>query len=83
MELTHNDLQQLAAMVAQEIKDILGAPIGRWITFAQAMKYARVRSKTTMRKLINEGHVYGFKRGHGWIVDRESIDDYFNTDRMN
>jgi hypothetical protein len=52
------------------------------MTFKEAMAYAKVKSKTTMLKWINEGYIYGFKRSGEWIIDKESIDDWFLSDKI-
>lgn len=52
----------------------------KWLTLQEAAIYSR-RSINTIKKLIAEGIIYGTKRGGEWVVDRESIDAYFNEDR--
>lgn len=52
----------------------------KWITLQEAVIYAR-KSLNTVKKLINEGKIYGSKKGGEWIVDRASIDSYYNEDR--
>ena len=52
----------------------------RWLTLAEACLYSR-RSNNTLKKLIRENQIYGTKKGGEWIVDRESIDAFYNADR--
>ena len=52
----------------------------KWLTLHEACIYAR-RSLNTTKRLIEEGKIYGTKKGGEWTVDRESIDAYFNRDR--
>ena len=52
----------------------------KWLTLQEACTYSR-RSSNTMKRLILQGKIYGSKKEGEWIVDRESIDGYFNADR--
>lgn len=52
----------------------------KWLTLHEAAIHAR-RSENTIKKLIFEVKIYGTKRGGEWIVDRESIDAYYNEER--
>ncbi len=52
----------------------------KWLTLHEACIYAR-RSSNTIKKLVLEGKIYASKKGGEWIVDRESIDRYFYTER--
>jgi hypothetical protein len=58
-------------------------PPGKWLTLKEAMQYAKVKSTDTIRRWIAEGHIYGFKRSGEWIVDRESIDDWYSSENPN
>ena len=49
----------------------------------EALEYARIRSKATMLKWLNNGFVYGFKRSGTWIIDRESIDKWYASELFN
>jgi hypothetical protein len=82
--VTLNDLEDLAEIIAKEVVAIISsrASPGRWLTFSEAMKYAKVKSPTTLRKWIDEGFIYAFKRSGVWIVDRESIDDWFTSEKL-
>ena len=78
------EIEQMAAAVAAQVLESIRAELsyGRWMTFKEAMAYAKVKSKTTMLKWINEGYIYGFKRSGEWIIDKESIDDWFLSDKI-
>jgi len=77
-------LEKLADVIAAKVMETLRIDLsyGRWLTLQEAMAYAKVKSKTTMLKWINEGYIYGHKRSGQWIIDRESIDDWFNSERI-
>lgn len=84
MKLSHTDIASLAEFIAEQVKiDILSTvTIGRWLTLQEAMKYAKVKSVNTIRNWINEGYIYAHKRSGSWIVDRESIDDWFLSEKL-
>jgi len=35
-----------------------------------------------MRMWIKKGYIYGFKRSGAWIIDRQSIDDWYSSDKL-
>lgn len=54
----------------------------KWLSLDEACIYSR-KSRNTMLDLIKEGKIYGTKaEGGEWIVDRESIDAYYNEERL-
>jgi len=54
----------------------------KWLSLDEACVYAR-KSRNTMLDLVKEGKIYGTKaEGGEWIVDRESIDVYYNEERL-
>lgn len=69
--------------VAEQILSVVmaGLHLSRWLTIAEACQYSKVKRETLM-KWIDEGHVYASKTSGKWIIDRTSIDDYFNKDRL-
>ena len=77
-------LDKMAEAVAAKVMETLRSELsyGRWLTIKEAMAYAKVKSKTTMFKWIHDGHIYAHKRSGEWIIDRESIDDWFNSERI-
>jgi len=84
MNVSHNDIASLAQLIAEQVMaDILSniGP-GRWLTFPEAMLYAKVKSRDTMRKWIDNGYIYAHKRSGQWIIDRQSIDDWFLSERV-
>lgn len=52
----------------------------KWIGLKDACFYAR-KSINTIKKLIGENKIYGTKKGGEWIIDRESIDRFYNAER--
>jgi len=84
MQIQRADIEALATIIAREVADGILAKTtpGRWLTMKEAMDYCRVKSEDTMRKCINSGYIYAHKRSGQWIVDRESIDDWFSSDRV-
>jgi hypothetical protein len=84
MSLTHDELEQLAELVASKVKEIILADTvpGRWLTLKEAHLYAKAKSVNTIKKWINEGYIYAFKRSGSWIVDRESIDIWYKSEDL-
>ena len=79
MQINKPEIDALAETLAGILS--IPKPVGRWLTLAEAMAYAKVKSPTTLKKWINEGLIYGFKRSGEWIVDRKSIDAWYSSDR--
>lgn len=84
MELNQNQLKHLARFIADEIRVDFSTPPGRWMTMDEAKEYARVKSKNTLKSWIRKGKIYGYKRSArgDWIIDRESIDAFYNSWRL-
>ena len=77
--LTDKEIKALA----EELKRIiLIEPIGRWLTMKEAMNYARIKTEKTIKKWLDEGYIYGHKRSGSWIIDRQSIDDWYSSDKL-
>ena len=81
-------IETIAKLVAQQVITTVTETVQmentqpRWLTMEEAVVYA----KTSMRKLrnwVDEGYIYGFKRTGKYIVDRESIDKWYNSERIN
>lgn len=51
-----------------------------WLRFGDALSYASL-SKHQLRPLLHSGDVYGKKVGRVWIVSRDSLDAFLNSDR--
>lgn len=76
--LTHTEMETIAKLMAERI--LAERPIvGRWLTIEEAMAYAKVKSRMTITAWINKGYIYAHKRTGSWIVDRETIDDWFSS----
>jgi hypothetical protein len=84
MELSRPDITTLAALVAEEVRANILASLSpdRWLTLHEAMDYARVKSPNTVRAWIDNGYIYAHKRSGQWIVDCESIDDWFLSEKV-
>jgi hypothetical protein len=84
MELTHDDITNIAKIVAEAIKDeLIKTSPGRWITRKEAMTYLRIKSMNTFKKLEEEGVVQGSYLGKtgGKRYDRIQIDEYLLRNR--
>lgn len=81
--LSHSDIEAIADLIAKQVKSNVLASCAprRWLTLQEAMDYSRVKSVNTIKKWIDEGYIYGHKRSGQWIVDRESIDDWFLSEK--
>ena len=77
--LNHTEIEQLADIISKRILE--AQPLRRWLTLSEAMRYAKVKSRDTIRRWIDEGYIYAHKRTGQWIVDRESIDDWFGSQK--
>jgi hypothetical protein len=84
MELNRDDISLLADLVAERVEATVkeGMYPGRWLTLREAMDYAKVRSVNTIKRWIDQGYIYGHKRSGHWIVDRQSIDDWFLSENV-
>lgn len=67
-------------MVTRQIEDILLS--GRWLSMPKACRYSEM-SKNTLMKCIKNGDIKASKKRGKWIVDRESIDKYYEADIEN
>lgn len=76
--LTHDDVDWLAAKVAEKIIDRLRAEkIGhQWMTAEEAMEMMRIKSPRTLYQKIEDGLIYGKKDGRRWMIKRASIEEY-------
>lgn len=84
MDINRQDITALAELVASQVRREILAELapGRWLTIRQAMAYAQVKSVNTIKGWINNGYIYAHKRTGQWIVDRESIDDWFSSEKV-
>lgn len=51
----------------------------KWLKLSEAMIYARM-SRNTLKRDIYAGDINAGKRGGSWIVDRESIDQFYKVE---
>lgn len=81
MQLQRSDIEAIAAILIKELCAVQVLP-GRWLTLKEAMEYCKVKHPDTIRAWINNGYIYGHKRTGQWIIDRQSIDDWFESDKI-
>lgn len=83
MNLTHTDLEAIAVSIAGKVTDTMRADqtVQRWLTLEEAVAYAKA-SKNTLRGWIDKGYIYGFKRTGKLIIDRESIDKWYSSEKL-
>jgi hypothetical protein len=84
MELTHNDITNIAQLIASEIKGkLVETSPGRWLTKQAAMEYLSIKSPTTFKRLEDEGVIQGSYLGKsgGKRYDRVQLDDYLLRNR--
>ena len=82
--MNHTELNVVAGLVAEQVIATIRSEksLDRWMTVPEAMAYAKVKSRTTIMEWLDRGFIYGMKRdGGSWIIDRETIDDWYNSER--
>lgn len=77
MEIIPNDIKKISVLITRQIEDL--NIIGRWLSMPKACKYSEM-SKNTLMKCIKNGDIKASKRRGKWIVDRRSIDKYYEAD---
>lgn len=79
MSLSSSELRSLATEIANQVGLKLMADLspGRWMKVSEAAAYSRV-SRDTIYRWIKEGYIHANKRTGEWIIDRESIDDWYS-----
>ena len=84
MLTTDTDITALSEAIFKAVSDCTAAePVySKWLTVTEAMLYAQVKSRKTILSWINEGYIYAFRRTGSWVIDRESIDNWYNKDRF-
>ena len=75
-----NKPEEPTDLIIHEEANATPMPIGRWLTMKEAMTYAKVKSVNPIKKWIVEGYIYAHKRTGSWIIDRQSIDDWYLAD---
>lgn len=68
-------------ILIQEIREIKAMTFSRWLTFAEAVKYSR-RGKEWLLQKLKTGEIYGYLEKGKWIVDKQSIDDYYLQNKI-
>jgi hypothetical protein len=84
MLMTDTDIATLSDSILKAVSERMAAEsvYSKWLTVSEAMRYAEVKSRKTILAWINEGYIYAFRRTGSWIIDRESIDNWYNKDRF-
>ena len=77
--MTRTEIDIIAERVAITVMENFN--VSRWLTIKEACQYGKIKRDTLM-KWIDEGYIYGSKRSGKWIVDRQSIDDFYNQERL-
>ena len=81
--LEKKQIELIAEIVTEKLKEhFQDTPVGRWLTMNEALEYAKVKSVKTLKKWIDKGYIYGHKRSGNWIFDRQSIDDWYSSDKL-
>jgi len=78
--LNRTDIETIAGLIAERVM-ASKPPIGRWLSIDEAMVYAKIKSRSTIMVWINRGYIYAHKRTGSWIVDRESIDKWYQSSK--
>ena len=81
--LTHDQMTDLDDLIAKRVGDAVSASATprKWLTLEEAKKYGRVKSKATIMAWITAGYIYAFRRSGAWVIDRESIDEWYGSER--
>ncbi len=73
--ISDKEINRIADLVTEKIL-AESCRMDRWLTVQQAKRYAKM-SRNTLMDCIFDGLILGTKRKKGgWVVDRESIDEY-------
>ena len=84
MKLTHNDIEPLASLIANQVVIELSSNV-RWLKLKPAARYSAMGTQK-LKRLAKDGEIIGFpdpdsKRGD-WIFDKRSIDSYRETQNI-
>jgi hypothetical protein len=84
MLTTDTDITALSEAIFKVVSERTAAEAvySKWLTVTEAMLYAQVKSRKTILSWINEGYIYAFRRTGSWVIDRYSIDNWYNKDRF-
>lgn len=77
--------KEMFAKLAEELKQKLGAkPRDKWIDTQEAMDMLRIKSKTTLQRLRDEGKIrFTQPEPQTILYDSDSIGDYFEKHAKN
>lgn len=87
-------VEAVADRLVKKLEPVIRAEVARsrsrWATLEEAKAYARIKSRETMIRYIEEGYFYGEQRPSPtgkkckwtWVVDLNSIDDAYNSGRL-
>lgn len=83
MDLTRTELEAIADAIAGKVLDNIRSDqvAQKWLTIEEAIDYAKT-SKNTLRRWIDAGYIYAFRRTGKLIVDRDSIDSWYSSERI-
>lgn len=84
--MNRDELDLVAARLFHMLRPHLCNPTPKWLNMADACQYAGGISREMMTRLIDEGHIYAKKmadKNGKWIIDRETIDVFLNSGRLN
>jgi hypothetical protein len=77
--LSEDEFYRLLESMVSRLKAELGAKRDRWVDGAEAMRYMRITSKTTLQKLRDTGAIrYSQPLPKHILYDLDSIDAYLN-----
>ena len=81
--IDNEQMEMLAVLVAKKIKETVQVAENkpRWLNMKEAVAYAKT-SERKLRSWVDEGYIYGFRRTGQYILDRESIDKWYNSERI-
>lgn len=82
-QIDNDQIEALAELVAMKVMKTVhvAGTLPRWLTMEEAVEYAKT-SKRKLRTWVDEGYIYGFKRTGKYVIDRESIDNWYNSERI-
>jgi hypothetical protein len=78
LTLSPYQMEQLADMVAARILSSMSPDNNRWLTMEEAMARLKYKSVTSVRKLLNQGHIAGSKHAGTWRIDADSVNDFLS-----
>jgi Helix-turn-helix domain len=77
MEINPEDIKKISILLIRQIENL--TIFGRWLPISKATRYSEM-SKNTLMECINNGDIKASKKRGKWVVDRKSIDEYYEAD---